>query len=401
MTLIARYTKFLSLALAALLVACGGGGGGTAGGGPIVVTDAGILKLALTASPGCGYDHVYVTVQKVRVHPNSAAADADPGWSEVVLAPAQRIDLLSLNNGAVAELGQVTLPVGQYRQMSLVLAANDGANPLANSVTPVGRAEVALASPATLQSGLKVAVNIGIAKDQISDFVLDFQSCESVLRLGLTDNYDLSPRYSILPRLSATGQRITGFVSTGLELSTTRISVQSNSALVRSTVPDSSGHFVLYPVPAGTYDVVISALGRVPAVITGVPVSNTASTDLNTSGAPINPPVSTPHTATGTVSTGTTPVDASVRVVKRYAGGPTVVVAAAPVNASTGDLAYTLSTGAAVRATFAGGAPLGFTADTSVPTGVYTIVVNSGGVIKSADVDVTTGDPAPVTFTFP
>ena len=94
---LSRFVKTALMALAAaLLVACGGGGGGggSSGGGGGVITDAGILKLAITDAPACGYDRINVTVQKVRVHPSSTAADADPGWSEVVLAPAQRIDLL-------------------------------------------------------------------------------------------------------------------------------------------------------------------------------------------------------------------------------------------------------------------------------------------------------------------
>lgn len=390
--------KTASLALAALLVACGGGGGGSGGG--VVITDAGILKLALTDAPACGYDRINVTVQKVRVHPSSTAADADAGWSEVTLSPAQRIDLLSLTNGTVLELGQVTLPVGKYRQMSLVLAANDAANPLANSVTPVARAETALATPASLQAGLKIAVDIDIVKDQLSDYVLDFDACDSVLRLGQSGNYDLSPRYSIIRRVSTTGMRVTGFVATTLDPATTRVSLQSNGVTVRSTPPDANGRFVLYPVPAGSYDLVVSALGRVTAVVTGVPVADATATDLNPSTARIDPPVSITHTATGTVSTGTTPVNATVKVIKKYTGGPNVVVAGAPVDASTGALAYTLSNGAPVRATYGASIPLGFAPD-GAAAGFYTIAVTSGATTKSADIDVTNGDPAPVSITFP
>lgn len=200
MTLVARIMKTAPLVLAALLAACGGGGGGSSGG--VVITDAGTLKLALAAAPACGFDSVDLTLQKVRVHPSSAAADADPGWSEVTLNPAQRIDLLSLTNGNVRELGQVTLPVGKYRQMSLVLAANDAASPLANAVTPFARAETALGTPASLQPGLKIAVDIDIVKDQTSDYVLDFDACNSVLRVGQSGNYDLSPRYTTIRRVS-------------------------------------------------------------------------------------------------------------------------------------------------------------------------------------------------------
>jgi hypothetical protein len=404
MSYLARFMKIAALASAALLGACGGGGdGGGSGTGGLPLTDAGILKVALTDAPACGYGQINVTVQKVRVHPSATAADSDPGWSEVVLSPAQRVDLLSLTNGNVLELGQVTLPVGKYRQMSVVLAANDAGSPLANAVTPFGQAERALSSPAALQGGLKIAVDIDVVKDQVSDFVIDFDACNSVLRLGSSGNYDLSPRYSVVRRVSATGQRVTGYVSTGLDPTTTRISVQTNGTtlpnVVRSTVPDGTGKFVLYPVPSGTYNLVISAPDRVPAIVTGVPVTDTGSTDVSTAGAPIDPPVATLHTVTGTVNTGTTPVDARVAVVKVYSTGQNVLIAGAPADATTGGLAYTVASNAALRAPFSP-APLAFSADSAAPTGLYTIVVTSGGATKSQVVDATSSDPS-VMFTFP
>src|SRR5262245_56562253 len=101
------------------LSSCGGGGsemGGPSVGPPIPVPTptptptpipgAGTLRVALTDAPACGYDHVYVTVERVRVHMSSSASDNDGGWSEVVVSPAQRIDLLGLTNGELAELGQ-------------------------------------------------------------------------------------------------------------------------------------------------------------------------------------------------------------------------------------------------------------------------------------------------------
>ncbi len=401
MSLLARFLKVATVAAAAFLAACGGGGGGGGGGTGPIFTDAGTLKLALTDAAACGYNQINVTLQKVRVHPSATALATDTGWSEVVPSTPQRVDLLSLTNGAVLELGTVTLPVGTYHQMSVVLAANDATTPLANSVVPVGLSERALGMPANLQASLNIPISITIVKDQTSDFVIDFDACNSVLRLGTSGNFDLAPRYSIVQRTSTTGQRITGYVATAFDPATTRISAQQNGAVVRATVPDSTGHFVLYPLPAGTYDLVISALGAVPALVSGVPASDTASTDVSTQATAINPPFSTTHTAIGTVNTGTTPVDARVAIVKKYSGGTNVVVAGAPADASTGTLAYSLTAGAAARATYTPGAPINFTPDPTLPTGAYTIAVTAGGTTKTADVDVTNGDSPPVTFTFP
>src|SRR5512133_4228290 len=85
--------------LVAGLAACGGGGGSAS-------TDNGSLRLALTDAPACGYDAVNVTIQKVRVHQSDSANPDDPnGWSEIVMNPALRVDLLKLQNGELAELG--------------------------------------------------------------------------------------------------------------------------------------------------------------------------------------------------------------------------------------------------------------------------------------------------------
>jgi len=91
----------------------------------------GTLRLALTDAPACGYDAVNVTIQKVRVNQDASASDTGAGWSEVVLSPARRIDLLSLTNGVLEDLGQTSLPAGKYTQMRLVLAPNDATSPMA------------------------------------------------------------------------------------------------------------------------------------------------------------------------------------------------------------------------------------------------------------------------------
>ena len=78
-----KYSQHLKGALCALSVpliaACGGGG---------QTSDNGTIRYALTDAPSCGYDSVNVTVQKIRIHQSSTAAETDGGWSEVVLNPA-------------------------------------------------------------------------------------------------------------------------------------------------------------------------------------------------------------------------------------------------------------------------------------------------------------------------
>jgi len=377
--------------LAALLGACGGGGG----------DDSGTLRLALTDAPACGFDRVDVTVQKVRVHKSGSANEADDGWSEVVLNPAKRVDLLSLTNGALAELGQTPLPAGKYNQMRFVLASNDAANPLANSVTPTGGVETAVSTPSGAQSGLKMNVDIQVEADKVADFALDFDTCRSFVRLG-NSGYVLKPVIAVIPRISDAVTRVSGQVALPIATSATSVSLQLNGQPVRSTPPDSTGRFVLYPVPVGVYDLVITAPGRVITTITGVPVTSTSSTTVNLATAPIDPPTSPMHSASGAISTAGNPIDAVVSVTKQYLGGPAVTVARGPVNGTTGAFSYALPASAPVRAAFAASAAaVTLTADTASPSGKYTLVGVVGATTKTLDFDVSSADFVVPTWVFP
>ncbi len=189
--------------LLCVLAACGGGGGGdavgvggsasgtagadpTAGSGGGVVNPAatGTLRLALTDAPACGFDKVYVTVEKVRVH-QSSSGEGEAGWSDIVLEPAKRVDLLSLTNGVLEELGQKSLPAGKYQQLRLVLSENGSTAPFANAVIPTGsKDEVALTTPGADQTGLKINTNMDVIASQTADFVIDFDACKSIVTTG-------------------------------------------------------------------------------------------------------------------------------------------------------------------------------------------------------------------------
>ena len=380
----------LVLAVPVLLAACGGSDKETGNGS---------LRVALTDAPSCGFDAVHVTVQKVRIHQSASAADGDSGWSEIVVNPAQRLDLLSLQNGVLAELGQTPLAPGKYQQMRLVLAANNATTPLANSVTPTGGSETALTTPSALQSGLKMNVDLTIEANKMADMVIDFDACKSVVSAGNSGQYHLKPVLKVIPRFVSGVQ---GFVDLSLANGNTLVTLQQAGVVVRATSPDSSGKFLLQPVAAGTYDLVLTAPGHVTRVVTGVTVTADTVTPFNTAATQLTLPLATGSgTAAGVVTTGVTPIDATVRVTQALTGGPTVEIASAAANSTTGAYSFALVTDAPQKAAYVSGGSLTFASDAAV-AGKYSVEASSGGTTKPAvAITVTNGTTVTTNFTFP
>lgn len=393
------HSLVVALAATTLLSACGGGGSAAGG--------EGSMRLALTDAPACGFDAVNVTIDRIRVHQSSSAQDGDGGWSELVLSPARRVNLLDLTNGVLEELGQTSLPAGTYTQMRLVLAPNATDAPMANAVTPTGGTETALTTPSGTQSGLKMNVNLEVAPDKLADFVIDFDACKSIVRRGNSGQYNLKPVLSVIPRLSDAGQRVVGYVVPALANAQTQVSLQVGGVVQKATPPDATGRFVLYPVPPGTYDMVVTAPGRVNAVMTGVPVTSTAITTTNPDTVRIDPPASAvQRKAQGTVAvsgSATVPA-ASVRVVQALsAGALPIEVANQPVDALSGAYLYLLPVEAPVRTAYvANPTSLAFAADGAAAAHYTVEAMAEGRPTQSASIDLSASDvTTPLLFPAP
>ncbi|HET9976146.1 MAG TPA: DUF4382 domain-containing protein [Burkholderiaceae bacterium] len=385
-------------AVAAALVACGGGGGDSA-------SAQGTLRLTLTDAPACDYDNVWVTVERVRVHKSGSAGDNDSGWSEVVLANPQRIDLLEYTNGKTLPLGETQLPAGTYTQMRLVLAANGTNPPFANAIKPSGGAETALDTPSSQQSGLKFNVNMDVPADKVADFALDFDACRSFVKAGNSGKYLLKPVLAVIPVLSDAGQRIVGYVEPSLANGSTLVSAQQGGVVVKSTPPDATGKFVLYPVPAGSYDLVITAPGRVNAVMTGVPVVTTAITTVNGASAPLaTPPSGASFAAKGTITVNASVVDTggTVRALQPVASGPTIQAGIVNANAANGAYSALLPASAPALTAYAASASSYSFASAASGAGAYTLSATATGFAtpKTAAITITNADVT-TNFVFP
>ncbi|MGN8139120.1 DUF4382 domain-containing protein [Paraburkholderia sp. 22099] len=376
------------LAIPVMLAGCGGGDGGSGGA-------AGTLHVAMTDSPSCGFDHVYVTVSKVRVNMNAQAGDSDAGWSDVTLASPQKIDLLSLTNGVLADLGQTALPAGQYQQIRLVLAQNQG-NTLANSVVPTGGAEQALATPSAAQSGYKIIRPFTVQPNTLVDLVLDFNACKSVVQKG-NGSYSLKPVVTATP--TVVSGTISGYVAPGQ--AGAAVYAEQNGQVIKGTVADANGQFILTPLVQsstnGNYDVVIVENNFATGIVRSVPVVVNSSTAVSTSGAPITLPASIMRTASGTV----TPVSAQAIVrALQSDGAATYEITSSNANLDTGAYPLNLPAAAPLTGTYSGSLPVALAA-VPASAGIYTAEADSiTGATQSAAVNVTTTNQANVNFAF-
>lgn len=401
MKLLNNLKLVLSSLAVASLAACGGGGGSTS------VAESGTLRLALTDAPACGYDAVNVTIQKIRVHQSSSASESDGGWSEIVLNPARRVNLLDLQNGLLEELGEMPLPKGKYTQLRMVLADNTGSGQPANSVVLTSdKTVVALKTPSGQQSGVKTNINIDIGANQMADFVLDFDACKSVVAAGNSGQYLLKPVVTVIPNYVS---GVAGFVDAGIVASGyTNVSLQQGGVVVKATTPANiTGQFLLRPVAPGSYTLVMTAPGRTTSVVTGVTVAAETVTSVNASGTPLNPPVS----ATGTL-TGTAPLDTLVRALQpltpALTGGTATTVEVVsgfvvPTTVTTGNYSYALPVNAPLIAPYlVMPNVLNFAPDTAA-AGKYTLSASLNGAVKTATPATLTTTTTPITtnFTFP
>lgn len=304
---------------AVLLAACGGGGSSSSTG----ATPMGALQMSVTDAPAC-YDHVIVNVAKLRVHTsdNTQTSDADPEWRDIVPANAPvQIDLVNLTNGQLKDLGNATIPAATYRQIRLVLASTG------NTVTPVGGTAQPLTTPSGQESGLKIKANFDVLADQTNDLLMDFDACKSIVVTG-SGKYILKPvvRLGAKPAGAIQGYvsgTVTSSTVNGTTTTTTTgtlrsisVSAQQNGTVIRSTIPDATGKFMLSYLPAGTYSVVVTGSGVTTSgtldttrgaatrVIDSVPVA-ASTVNLNTSTTSLVLSPSAMSTVSGTITSTT------------------------------------------------------------------------------------------------
>lgn len=377
--------------LAGLLAACGGGGDG----GNATPSGSGTLRVQMTDAPACGFDHVYVTVDRIRVNANQNAADGDKGWADIVPTVPQKIDLLSLTNGVLADLGQTALPAGQYQQVRLVLAKNQG-DILANSVVPAGGSEQPLATPSASQSGYKINRPFTVQPNTLVDLVLDFNACKSIVQRG-------NGSYSLKPVVTATTMVVSGTISgsVGTAEAGATVYAEQNGNVVKGTVVNGSGQFVLTPLEqsltSGNYDVVIVQDGYASGIVRAIPVVAGDITTIATPSQPIALPTSAMRNVDGVVTPAS--AQAEVRALQTI-NGLNYEISSVNANLDTGAYGMAVPAAAPLVGTYVGILPVVLTPENPA-AGKYTVEAESAtGALQSAPINVSAGDQEGVNFGF-
>lgn len=162
-----------------------GGIGGSGTPQPLVggIGGSGIESVGLSRS--CGLANVEVTIAGARVNADGAAGPGDPGWIDVAPAAPVRADLLRLAAGEALPLDLSALPDGTYRQIRLLLVANDAAAPRADAVIGAD-GQVRALDVRALQGGLRLASTITVAQGRPVEATVALDVCQAVSGTGDT-----------------------------------------------------------------------------------------------------------------------------------------------------------------------------------------------------------------------
>jgi hypothetical protein len=238
------------------LAGCSSNNSSVTGPGPV-----GQMTVAVTDAPG-DFDAVNLVVDQV----SASRSSDDSGW-EVLSTSATTLNLLTLQNGLFAALGDATVPAGTYHQIRLKLGAG--------STVVVGGVTYPLIVPSGLTSGLKLNGSFDLPADGTLALQMDFDVNKSVSHD--LSGYQLDPVVRLVPATDAGA--IAGLVAqAGV---TTSVKVSQNGTEVCTSWASPDGSFKVAVLPAGTYDVQVTQ-GLNVQLFNGVAVTAGQTTSLGT-----------------------------------------------------------------------------------------------------------------------
>jgi hypothetical protein len=222
----------------------------------------GQLHVGVTDAPG-DFDAVNLVVDEV----SASRSDADGGW-QVLSTGTSTVNLLTLQNGVFATLGDATVPAGTYHQVRLKLGA--GSNVVVGGVT------YPLTVPSGMSSGLKLNGAFDLTAGGVLSLQMDFDVSKSISLHG--NGYRMDPVIRMRPATDAGA--IAGLVApAGVP---TSVKVSQNGTEVCTNWVNSDGSFKVAVLPPGSYDILVVDQGGDALIFNGVQVTGGQTTSLGT-----------------------------------------------------------------------------------------------------------------------
>lgn len=200
------------------------------------------LKVNLIDAPA-KYDKVEIDVQKLEL------GNADGGQTVLNLAKPGIYDILDLNNGVDALLGETSLPAGKVSQLRMILGTE-------NYVTVDG-VRYPLSTPSAQQSGLKLNWMETLEPDGAYEIWLDFDADKSIVMQG-NGSYSLKPVIRIFSKL--TDGQIKGYVLPAEAKTVVKLMDPTTNEVVATAIPEANGYFMLRGIKEGNYKLMYDAL---------------------------------------------------------------------------------------------------------------------------------------------
>ncbi len=279
-----RLLYLLPFALILLgIAACGGSSDTPTGTVQVSLTDAAAAEET--------FDNVLVTVTEVWFHKRDTAGPGEAGWLKYPLPVPKVVDLAHLTDGRIDNVLSQTLPVGDYRQIRVLLAPtedNDYLAPYNNEVVQ-GPNSYPLRIPDAFH-GIALQGTFHVAEASPLRLAIDFNLNNDVVRVtrnGATE-FILKPRLRYFD-LDNAGS-ITGTVSSAAGQHWFVIKAEQRDAgdnvytVKRFTGVRADNTFVISFLKPGNYDIVLRGRGVETVIVRGVPVVRGANTPLLASG---------------------------------------------------------------------------------------------------------------------
>ena len=218
------------------------------------------LIVAWRDAPGDALESVRVTLEQVEVR--------GPAGVAILYEGRQVHDLLTLVNGARAEVARGRVPAGRWDALRFVLSSDEAGG--AHTVTVGGEVHrLSFARPGDWI--VDVAHPLDLTADEVTEVEIDFDVRLSVFEAGGT--WVLDPRLSAVDPTGA-GSAVGAVRSTaGFAVAGATVSAQQGTWEIAGTRAAADGAWRLGPLPPGTYSIVATAPGHAPGVLDDVSVA--------------------------------------------------------------------------------------------------------------------------------